>query len=266
MHMAEELYRENGQYGASLLSMRGITKKFGGVIALKDIDFVLHTGEIVALIGDNGAGKSTLIKIISGVYEPDEGEIFIEGEKVKNLDPLQARNMGIETVYQDLALFEIMDVTANLFAGREIKNAGVFLNKKKMERLAKDSLNKTGISIRSLRQRVAELSGGQKHAVAIARTVYVSGSPNIILMDEPTAGLGVKESDKLLDIIKNLRKAGKAVILITHNLDHAFIVADRFVILREGMKVGERLVDETNSMELIEMMVGVVKTTNHNST
>lgn len=245
---------------SAILQLKGIKKYFGGVKALNGVDFELGEGEIVALIGDNGAGKSTLVKIITGVYQPTAGEIFIEGEKVSSLTPLSAReHFGIETIFQDLALFDVLDITTNLFAGREIRIAGFLLNQKRMDKLSQEALNKTGITLgSSLRQLVGELSGGQKHAIGICRAVYVSGSPRIILMDEPTAGLAVKESNKLLDVIKGLKNAGKSVIFITHNLDHAFEVADRFVVLRGGLKVGEKATSETSSVELIEMMVGVV--------
>lgn len=240
-----------------ILQLKGIKKYFGGVKALDGVDFEIYEGEIVALLGDNGAGKSTLIKIITGLYSPNEGEIYIEGQKIGSMDPKLAREHGIETIYQDLALFDVLDIAANLFAGREIRRGHFLLSQRKMDRLAQEALDKTGITLGStLRQSVGELSGGQKHAIAICRAVYVSGSPKIILMDEPTAGLGVKESNKLLEIIKGLKKAGKSVILITHTLDHAFEVADRFVVLRGGLKVGERAVGKTNSIELIEMMVG----------
>jgi ABC-type sugar transport system ATPase subunit len=255
--MIEELDKKNCKNPPPILRMKGIKKHFGGVEALKGVDFELWQGEIVSLIGDNGAGKSTLIKIICGVYEPDEGEIILDGKKVRLSDPQQARNMGIETIYQDLALFDVLDVTTNLFAGREITKRGFLLNKKEMDYLSQKALDKTRISIKSLRQPVGQLSGGQKHAVSITRAVYVSGTPRVILMDEPTAGLGVKESNELLKIIKGLKRAGKAIILVTHNLDDAFSVADRFVVLRNGLKIGEKSVKETNSIELIEMMVGV---------
>ena len=242
-----------------ILELKGLKKYFGGVKALNGVDFTLHEGEIVALIGDNGAGKSTLVKIITGVYQPNSGEIFIEGERVSSLTPRTAReHYGIETIFQDLALFDVLDISTNLFAGREIRIGGFFLNQKKMDRLSSEALSKTGITLGgTLRQPVGELSGGQKHAVGICRAVYVSGSPKIILMDEPTAGLAVKESNKLLEVIKGLKSAGKSVILITHNLDHAFEVADRFVVMRGGLKVGEMDVKDTTSIELIELMVGV---------
>jgi ABC-type sugar transport system ATPase subunit len=255
--MTQDLHNSQFDKKNPILKLKNIKKKFGGVKALNGVDFELHKSEIVALMGDNGAGKSTLIKIITGVYQPDEGEIFFDGKKIGSLVPKSARELGIETIFQDLALFDVLDISANLFAGREIKRWGIFLNQKLMDKMSMDALNKTGITIGStLRQQVGELSGGQKHAVAISRSVYVSGSPKVILMDEPTAGLGVKESTELLKIIKELKKTGISVILITHDLEHAFEVADRFVVLRGGIKVGEKLASTTNSVELIKMMIG----------
>jgi ABC-type sugar transport system ATPase subunit len=243
-----------------ILELKGIKKYFGGVRALDGVDFELNESEIVALIGDNGAGKSTLIKIITGVYQPTAGEIFIEGQKIGPLNPRIAREEhGIETIYQDLALFDNLDISTNLFAGREILKAGFILGKKVMDTKSQNALDQTGITLGStLRQPVSELSGGQKHAVAIARAVYVNKAAKFILMDEPTAGLAVKESNKLLKVIKGLKNSGKSVILITHNLDHAFEVADRFVVLRGGLKVGERIAKKASSVDLIEMMIGVV--------
>jgi len=242
-----------------VLQLIGIKKYFGGVKALDGIDFELREGETVSLLGDNGAGKSTLIKIITGVHVPDEGDIYISGKKIDKLNPKLAREKyNIETVFQDLALFDLLDISDNLFIGKEIK-WGPFLNKKKMDRLSLELLNKTGILLGgNLRQQVRWLSGGQQHAVAICRSVY-SGEDffkKIILMDEPTAGLGVKETGKLLDMIKNLKEEGHSIIFITHTFEHAFKVSDRYVVLRSGKKVGERLKDETNSKELVHMMVG----------
>jgi ABC-type sugar transport system ATPase subunit len=255
--MTQALNHNKSDKESPILKLLKINKHFGGVNALSEVDFELYKSEIVALIGDNGAGKSTLIKVITGVHQPDGGEIFLEGKQIKLLTPKLARELNIETIFQDLALFNGMDITANLFANREIKKGKVFLNKRRMDKLAMEALNKTGITIGStLRQKVGELSGGQKHAVAISRAVYVSGSPRIILMDEPTAGLGVMESKELLNVIKNLKKTGVSVILITHNLEHAFEVADRFVILRGGKKIGEKDTGETNRLELVKLMVG----------
>jgi len=237
------------------LELKNIKKKFGGVTALDNVDFAIKKGEVIALIGDNGAGKSTLIKIISGVYQPDEGEIFLNNKKIKISNTYHARELGIETVFQDLALFDILDVTTNIFSGREKTNKCKILYRKMMDKIAEESLKKTGITIKSLRQSVGNLSGGQKHAVAIARAVYISSNQKILLMDEPTAGLGVDESKKLLTLIKKLKES-KSIILITHTLDHAFSVADKFIILRSGKKVGEKISSETNNSELVELMVG----------
>ena len=247
------------------LKLIGIKKYFGGVKALDGVDFELHKGETISLLGDNGAGKSTLIKIITGVHIPEEGEIYIRGEKVDKLNPKKAREKyHIETVFQDLALFGLLDISVNLFIGKEIK-WGPFLNQKKMDRSAMESLDKTGILLGgNLRQQVGWLSGGQQHAVAICRAIYADKdkdkdkdvSKKIIIMDEPTAGLGVKESNKLLDIIQNLKDEGHSTIFITHTLEHAFRVADRFIVLRSGKKVGEQLKGEADSKELIHMMVG----------
>ncbi len=239
----------------TILELKGITKRFGGLVALNNVDFKLYEGEVIALLGDNGAGKSTLIKIICGVYQPDGGEIFINNKKTRIENPAHARHLKIETVYQDLAMFDVLNVVENLFCQREITTLGI-INNRMMNKRAIEILNKTGIKIKSLKQSLESLSGGQKHAVAIARTVYVSGEPTIIIMDEPTAGLGVKESNLLLDIIMNLKVQNKSVILITHHLEQAFSVADRIVVLRSGSKVGEKLSNETDSRELIEMMVG----------
>lgn len=262
--MGEDLKYSKIDKKSPILELKRIKKYFGGVKALDGVDFELYESEIVALIGDNGAGKSTLIKIITGAYQPNAGDMFIEGQKVSSLNPRLAReHYGIETIFQDLALFDKLDITTNLFAGREIIIGGFILDHKKMDRLSQEALNKTGITLGStLRQLVGGLSGGQKHAIAICRAVYVNSSTKIILMDEPTAGLGSKESNNLLKVIKSLKNTGKSVILITHNLDHAFEVADRFVVLRGGLKVGEKATEDTSSIELIEMMIGVV---NNNS-
>ncbi len=252
--------KENKKF---ILEMKGIVKRFGGIKALDNVDFNIKKGEVVGLLGDNGAGKSTLIKIVCGVHQPDEGEIFLEGKEIKFLNPQHRRELGIETVYQDLALFGLLDITSNLFAGREKSNKFKFLRMKEMNKIATECLKKTGIAIRSVKQSVNGLSGGQKHAVAIARAVFLTTRQKILLLDEPTAGLGVEESSKLLSLVKNLRKVGKSIVIITHDLDHAFEVADRFVVLRGGKKVGERFVNKTNSAELIDMMVGEKKLNNN---
>jgi ABC-type sugar transport system ATPase subunit len=239
-----------------ILEVRNLVKFFGGVQALRGVSFKLFPREVLALLGDNGAGKSTTIKIISGYLKPDGGEIFLEGKRVIFSSPLHARSMGIETVYQDLALFGVLDVTTNLFIGRETCQLGM-LQKRVMERATWQILQKMRTTIKSIRQKVQTLSGGQQHAVAIGRSVYVGGVPKILIMDEPTAGLGVEESQKVLELIRELREKGIAIILISHNLEHVFCVANRIVVLRSGELVGERCTEETNQSEVVHLMMGV---------
>ncbi len=240
-----------------LLEVRNLVKFFGGVQALRGVSFKLFPREVLALLGDNGAGKSTTIKIISGYLQPDAGEIFLEGKKVVFSSPSHARKMGIETVYQDLALFGVLDVTTNVFMGREIHRL-FMLQRRLMEKETITILEKMKTTIKSIRQKVRTLSGGQQHAVAIGRSVYVGSIPKILIMDEPTAGLGVEESQKVLELIRELREKGVSIILISHNLEHVFCVADRIIVLRSGEVVGERKTGETNQSEIVHMMMGVV--------
>ncbi|MCX7668231.1 MAG: ATP-binding cassette domain-containing protein [Atribacterota bacterium] len=239
-----------------LLEVRNLVKFFGGVQALRGVSFQIFPREVLALLGDNGAGKSTTIKIISGYLQPDSGEIFLEGRKVVFASPSHARSLGIETVYQDLALFGVLNVTTNLFMGREMHRFGM-LRKQAMEKETVKILEKMKTTIKSIQQKVRTLSGGQQHAVAIGRSVYVGGTPKILIMDEPTAGLGVEESQKVLELIRELRGKGISIVLISHNLEHVFCVADRIVVLRSGAVVGERKTDETNQSEIVHLMMGV---------
>jgi len=240
------------------LELRKITKKFGGIVALSRVDLKLYSSEILALLGDNGAGKSTLIKCISGALTPNEGKIFLHGKKITMSSPQKAKSLGIETIYQNMALFDVLDVPSNLFAGKPLVHSWGFLNDKLMRKETTGILRKLDISVRSLNQIVRYLSGGQRHAVSIGRAVYVGGTPQIVLMDEPTAGLGVEESNKLLQIILELKEEGISVILISHNLDHIFAVSDRVVVLRGGKLVGEKEIKKTDQTEIVQMMLGVV--------
>ena len=240
-----------------LLEGKGITKRFGGIVALENVNFKLYQDEVLALLGDNGAGKSTLIKIISGAYLPDRGELFLEGKKVNINNPQTAKNLGIETVYQDLALFNVLDVPTNLFMGREITKSVGVLDKRKMYVETKNILRNLKIKLKSIKEKVGNLSGGQQHAVAIGRAVYLS-RPKIILMDEPTAGLGAQESEKVLELIKQLKKQKISIILISHNLEHVFKVADRAIVLLSGKVVGERAISQTSRDELVKMMLGAI--------
>ena len=220
---------------------RGLVKRYGSVTALDGADFELYPGEILAVIGDNGAGKSTLIKCLSGAIVPDEGEIRLDGQAVHFHSPMDARRQGIETVYQDLAVAPALDIAENLFLGRELRrrdilgNAFGMLDKKRMLAEATGHMQDLKIGIRSMRQAVETLSGGQRQAVAVARAAAFAR--HVVIMDEPTAALGVKETHMVLDLIRRVRERGLPVILISHNMPNVFEVADRVHIQRLGRRV-----------------------------
>jgi len=224
-----------------ILEARGIVKRYGQVTALDGVDFQLLPGEILGVIGDNGAGKSTLIKALSGAISPDEGEIYLDGQQVRFKSPLEARRLGIETVYQDLAVAPALNIAENIFLGREIRRPGplgsVFrmLDKGRMRREASVSMRDLKIGIRSMRQAVETLSGGQRQGVAVARSAAFAR--HVVIMDEPTAALGVKESNMVLDLIRQVRDRGLPVILISHNMPQVFDVCDRVHIQRLGRRV-----------------------------
>jgi D-xylose transport system ATP-binding protein len=219
-----------------LLALEGFSKSFGPVEALKEVDFELHGGEVVGLVGDNGAGKSTLIKAIAGVQPPDAGEARFEGRPVSLSSPQAATSLGIATVYQDLALAENLDVVANLFLGQEIANGtpGIdVLDETTMEQKSMELLGSLGVTtLRSVRTEVASLSGGQRQAVAIARSLL--GDPKVVLLDEPTAALGIVQTRQIIELIRRLRDRGLGVVVISHNLADVFQVADRIAVLRLG--------------------------------
>jgi ABC-type sugar transport system ATPase subunit len=244
-----------------MLSVNNIVKRFGGLVALKGVDFDVHPGEVVALVGDNGAGKSTLIKCISGVYLPDEGSIHFQGNEVRFSRPIQARNAGIETIYQDLALTGNLDIAANIFMGRELEKRYVgglirTLNDEQMRKESKDVLDTLDIHIPDLTAPIDRLSGGQRQAVAIARAVYWNA--RLMIMDEPTNNLGVPEQRKVFELINTLRERQVPVILISHTLPDVFAVADRIIVLHRGRKVAEKQTQETNSQEIVQYMVGAL--------
>lgn len=241
----------------SLLSAQGISKHFGGITALEDVDLNVYDKEALAILGDNGAGKSTLIKIISGALRQDKGEIKFKGKLVDISNPNVAKELGIKTVHQNMALFSLLDVPSNLFAGEELTKYG-FLQRSKMDKECKEILDDLKISVKSLRQEVGSLSGGQRHTVAIGRSVRVGPEPKIIIMDEPTAGLGVEESKHVLELLKDLKKK-VSVIFITHNMDHAFDVADRALVLASGQTAGLVNMEETTEEEIVSRMMGKVK-------
>jgi D-xylose transport system ATP-binding protein len=219
-----------------LLALKGFSKSFGAVEALKDVDFELRAGEVVGLVGDNGAGKSTLIKAIAGVQPPDSGEARFEGQPVSLNSPQAATRLGIATVYQDLALAENLDVVANLYLGQEVANGtpGVdVLDEVTMEQKSMELLSSLGVTtLRSVRTEVASLSGGQRQAVAIARSLL--GDPKVVLLDEPTAALGIVQTRQIIELIRRLRDRGLGVVVISHNLADVFQVADRVAVLRLG--------------------------------
>ena len=241
-----------------LLETREITKRFGGLTAVDKVSIGVRPGEVLALLGDNGAGKSTLIKMISGVYRPDEGEIFIGGKKADIGSPMDALAAGIETIYQDLALAENLDVGANIFLGRERmkRKLGILrvLDDAVMASEAQTVLDRLDIHIPSLKSTIKTLSGGQRQAVAISRSIYWDAK--VLIMDEPTAALGIAEQRKVLSLVKTLKEQGIGVIIISHQMYDVFEVADRLAVMRRGVKVGERIVKETTPDEVVGLMVG----------
>ena len=241
-----------------ILQTKGIYKSFGHVQALENVDIDLFSSEVVALIGDNGAGKSTLIKIISGIYKKDSGEVFYKGEKVEINVPKDAvEKAGISTVYQDLALVEVQDVGVNIYLNIEPTFFGFFINYKKLYRKAEKLIEDLKIDLPSVKVNVSELSGGQRQGVAIARAL--ARGREIFILDEPTAALGVEQQKNINNLILKLKEDKKTVLLISHNLEHVFEVADRLIILRRGEKVGERIKKSTNKEEIVGLITGAIK-------
>ncbi len=244
--------------GNFLLELKGISKKFGGVTALQNVDLKLNYNEILAVVGDNGAGKSTLMKIISGAILQDSGKIIFEGKEVSIKKPQDSLSLGIQMCYQDLALIDCLNISNNLFLGREIseKILGVadILNIKKMRDLSIQHLKNLGIVVGNIYEKVRNLSGGQRQIIAISRTVYWSNK--LIILDEPTAALGVKESKKVLDLIKTLKEKDISIIIISHNLQHVFSVAERVMVLRMGQNAGDRVIKEIDGDEVVKMITG----------
>jgi D-xylose transport system ATP-binding protein len=234
-----------------VLSLRGISKNFGAVSALTNIDLDVHAGEVVALVGDNGAGKSTLIKVLAGVHQPSSGTIQFRGDTVTMGDPSAALALGIATVFQDLALCENLDVVANIFLGREL--SPYRLDEVSMEIKAWKLLNELSARIPSVREPIASLSGGQRQTVAIARSLLLD--PKLILLDEPTAALGVAQTAEVLDLIERVRDRGLGVIIISHNMEDVRAVADRIVVLRLGKNNGVFTPDASNQ-ELVSAITG----------
>jgi D-xylose transport system ATP-binding protein len=233
--------------------MTGIGKRFGAVQALKDVDIEVHPGEVVALVGDNGAGKSTLVKIMAGVYSADEGEMIFDGETVTINGPKDAQELGIATVFQDLALCDNLDVVANLFLGQETVSGGT-LDEVEMEKRSWELLRQLAAKIPSVRIAIASLSGGQRQTVAIARSLV--GDPKVVMLDEPTAALGVAQTAEVLNLVERLRNQGLGVVLISHNMADVQAVADRIYVLRLGRNGAEFSIDDVTTEQLVAAITG----------
>ncbi len=232
--------------------MRGISKSFGAVQALTDIDLDIYAGEVVALVGDNGAGKSTLVKILAGVHPADSGDISFEGEPVTIPSPTASRALGIATVFQDLALCDNLDVVSNLYLGRELSNGT--LEEEEMEKRAWELLRQLSAKIPSVRVPIASLSGGQRQTVAIARSLI--GEPRVVILDEPTAALGIAQTAEVLNLIERLRERGHGVVLISHNMADVQAVADRIIVLRLGRNNGDFLAPDVSYEDIIAAITG----------
>jgi len=243
---------------APILSVRNVSKHFGAVHALQKVSFDVHAGEVVALAGDNGAGKSTIIKAVSGVFQYEDGDILLDGRRIAFASPQEARDNGIETIYQDLALADNLSIGANIFLGREpmTHRFGFLpvLDRKKMAAAAKSTMELLDFHVDRLDAPVSAFSGGQRQAVAIGRAIFWNA--RLIIMDEPTAALGVPEQRKVLALIKSLKAQGRGIIFISHNMHDVFQVADRIVVLLRGQNAGERKIAETTSEEIVRMMIG----------
>jgi len=250
----------NINYSDYLLYMEGVKKAFsnGKVVAVDDVDFYVNHNEVVGLLGDNGAGKSTLIKLVNGFHTPDCGNVYFEGKQVKFHSPKEARDTGIETAYQNLALVNLLNISRNFFMGREIeKRVGPlkFLDKKKMDEIASEFMSKVGLeNIRGMQESVNFLSGGERQAISIGRAHYFGAQ--LLILDEPTAALSVSETEWVLSLVEQAKKRGLSVILITHNAFEAYGVSDRFVVLRHGKNYANIEKKDTNAKELVEIIAG----------
>lgn len=248
---------------SSLLSARAVTKTFGHVEALRGADFDVRRGEVVALMGDNGAGKSTLVKVLSGTVQPDGGTITLNGNQVAFSSPVRAREAGIETVYQDLSLTDTLDPTANLFLGRELRRAGLlgrlgFLDNREMRRRARGVFDSLNLTIRSDHDAVGNLSGGQRQGIAVSRAV--TWAQHVLFLDEPTAALGVRQTNNVLDLIRRVRDRGVSVVLISHSLPEVRQVADRIEVMRLGRRVGQFSVADVSAEQIVAAITGAGET------
>ncbi len=238
-----------------VVAMEDIHKSFGNIQALRSIDFTVDQQQVVGLLGDNGAGKSTLIKTLIGIHRPDRGEIRFKGDPVHFSSPMDARKRGIETCYQDLALIELLSISRNFFMGRELtRQIGPFrfLRKKQMDEICRESLQEIGIEVRSVDETVTNLSGGERQSIAIGRAVHFGAE--LLILDEPTAALSIKEGNKVLDYVREARQRGLSVIFITHNVTQVYPVADKLTILENGEKLGDYTPDDVEPEEVMRMI------------
>ena len=249
--------------GTVVLEARGITKRYGHVTALDHADLELKAGEVLAVVGDNGAGKSTLIKVLCGAVVPDEGEVLLDGKPVHFRSPLHARKLGIETVYQDLAVAPALDIATNLFLGRELRHKGPLgtwfrlLDKNRMRREAQHEMDELKFHLPAIDSAVEKLSGGQRQGVAVARAAIFAR--RLVIMDEPTAALGVRESGQVLNLIRTIRDRGLPVILISHDMPHVFEVADRIQIMRLGRRAAVTTPQKNTMSEVVAIMTGAAR-------
>ena len=249
-----------------VLEARGIVRNYGTVEALRGADFTVNAGEVTALIGDNGAGKSTLVRILSGTEAPDEGSIFIEGKEVKFATPIDAREVGIETVFQDLALCPHLSPVQNLFLGREIPRKGLlgkfgFLDNEKMKKISADAFKDLGATVRSLTANVGSMSGGQRQSIAVARSA--AWANKVLFFDEPTAALGVVQKKNVLDLVRRVRDKGIGVVFISHSMPEVLEIADRVQVMRRGRTIADYKAKSTNLEELVGAMTGSLDEVNN---
>lgn len=245
----------NRQSNDPIIRLRNITKRYGNIRALQGIDLDIRMGEVLALVGDNGAGKSTLIKILSGAIKPSSGEIEIAKKVYPSLNPALAINLGISTVYQDLALVDSRDVAANLFLGRELVKFGFWLDKKLMIKKSQELLKSLNVNIIDPHRIVSQLSGGQRQGIAVARAINQGGK--VIIFDEPTAAMGVNESQQILNLIKDLGEQGYGVIVVSHNLHHVLEISQRVCVMKQGRLVADLVTAQSNPSEIAHYITGV---------
>jgi ABC-type sugar transport system ATPase subunit len=239
-----------------LLRVEGVSKHFGGVKAVDDVSLEVNAGEVVGIIGDNGAGKSTLIKMISGVYVPDGGKVFFDGQQTEGRSPREMREMGLETIYQDLALADNLDASSNIFLGRELLKSRLLntVDRSRMMDDAKATLKSLAFDLPNIKRRTRDLSGGQRQGVAIARAMHWNAK--FLIMDEPTASVGVAGRRNIYKLVKDLKEKGVPVIYVTPNVREAFGIVDRLAVIRRGRKVAERMVEDTTVDEIVGFIVG----------